>query len=236
MLARALLAGDHEDRQAFRDGARFVARIEPARDVPHGSEPTALRADATYLVTGGLGGLGLAVAEWMIASGARHLVLVGRSEPKPDARKRLATLTADGAVVIDLRVDVADADAVQQLYAHIAANMPPLRGVVHAAGLVDDAAAAEVAWDRCARVLAPKIQGVWNLHVHAPALDFFTLFSSTSSVLGMPGQIAYAAGNAFMDALAHERRAAGLAATSINWGPWRDAGMAAGAPYGARLG
>src|SRR6185436_17933357 len=112
----------------------------------------------------------------------------------------------------------------------------PLKGIVHAAGVIDDAAITELTWKRVEAVLAPKVSGAWNLHqaTAQSALDFFVLFSSTASLIGAFGQTAYAAGNAYLDALARQRRARGLTALSVNWGPWAGDGLAASLGASAR--
>jgi acyl carrier protein/short-subunit dehydrogenase len=138
-------------------------------------------------------------------------------------------LTGVGVQVRVIGADVAHADQVSAVLAELSAAMPPLRGIVHAAGVLDDGILLHQRWDRFARVLAPKVQGAWNLHwstQHLP-LDFFVMFSSIASVFGAAGQSSYAAGNSFLDALAHARRAYGLPALSINWGGWSRVGLAA---------
>jgi myxalamid-type polyketide synthase MxaB len=144
-------------------------------------------------------------------------------------------LRAAGATVVVAQADVADPAAVAHVLDTMARTLPPLRGIVHAAGVLDDGVLLQQTWSRFARVLAPKIEGTWNLHLQTRdrPLDFFVCFSSIASLVGNPGQSNYAAANAFMDALAHQRRAHGLVALSINWGPWDDIGMAA-APAGPR--
>ncbi len=192
--------------------------------------PTAgLRADATYLITGGLGGLGLHVARWLSEQGARHLVLLGRRGPSPEAREVLGQLEQAGTRVAVFRADVAEPDETGKAMAEVGSSMPPLRGVIHAAGVLDDGVLLEQTPERFERVLAPKAAGAWNLHqlTRELPLDFFVLFSSAASVLGSPGQGNYAAANAFLDALAHHRRAHGLPALAVNWGPWDQTGMAA---------
>jgi phthiocerol/phenolphthiocerol synthesis type-I polyketide synthase C len=210
------------------------ARIAQAAPTADGS----LRADASYLVTGGLGGLGLEVARWMVARGARHLVLAGRGPPSPSAEDAIATLEAAGARVLVARADVAQPAEVERLFARIDHELPPLRGVVHAAGVLDDGLLLQQTPARFAAVMAPKVPGAWNLHVatRARSLDFFVLFSGAGTLLGSPGQGNYAAGNAFLDALAHARRGEGLPAQSIAWGPWSEVGLAASAARGGRLG
>ncbi len=212
-----------ENQIAVIDGARCVPRLRPA---PAPAGVPALRDDATYLITGGLGGLGLLVAEWMIGAGARHLVLCSR---RLDAAKaaRVEDLRQRGADVIAVAADVGDRDEVARALA--LPGLPPVRGIVHAAGVVADGLLVDLDRDRFAAVAGPKVQGAWNLHRASFGLDldFFVLFSSDSSLLGATAQGNYGAANAFMDRLAQQRAAAGLAATSINWGPWAQAGMTA---------
>ncbi|AUX31976.1 MULTISPECIES: type I polyketide synthase [Sorangium] len=227
-LGEALLEPDGEDQIAWREGARLVARLSRLRAPAMPPGPAALRRDASYLITGGLGGLGLQVARWMTERGARNLVLVGRRSPPDGARRALQELEAKGARVLVAQADVGRPEDVARVLSEMAAGMPPLGGVVHAAGVLDDGVLQQLDGERFRRVLAPKVAGAWNLHVATRdhALDFFVLFSSTAGVLGSLGQGSYAAANAFLDALAVHRRALGLAALSIAWGPWEGAGMA----------
>jgi NADPH:quinone reductase-like Zn-dependent oxidoreductase/acyl carrier protein len=193
-------------------------------------------ADATYLITGGLGGLGLTTAEWIVEQGGRHLVLVGRHPPDTAAAGRLAPLRESGAEIVVEQADVAQREQIARVLDRIADTMPPLRGIVHAAGVLDDGMLLQQDRSRFARVMAPKVAGSWHVHtltVHQP-LDFFVLFSAGAAVLGLPGQGGYSAANTFVDALAHYRRARGLTALSINWGPWTSVGMAAAMDQRAR--
>jgi acyl transferase domain-containing protein/acyl-CoA synthetase (AMP-forming)/AMP-acid ligase II/NADPH:quinone reductase-like Zn-dependent oxidoreductase/NAD(P)-dependent dehydrogenase (short-subunit alcohol dehydrogenase family)/acyl carrier protein len=189
--------------------------------------PVEFDPEATYLITGGLGGLGRAVATWLVEQGARHLVLMGRSAPSTSAQQTLDALRTAGARVVAARGDVADADAVASVIESIRQSMPPLRGVMHAAGVLDDGAVAHLDRRRLRDVMAPKVDGAWNLHelTRDVDLDFFVLFSSAAAVLGSPGQAHYAAANSFLDALAWHRRAEGRSALSINWGPWAEVGL-----------
>ena len=214
--------------QAFRymAQARHVGKV-----VLQLSEPGTpiVQPDATYLITGGLGGLGLETMQWLIERGARHLVLTGRQAAIEDVQDRLKRWQQAGVDIRVMASDVSDPQAVEDLFAQVQASMPPLRGMFHAAGVLDDGVLVQQNWSRFERVLAPKVAGAWNLHVQTQAmpLDFFVCFSSAASLLGSPGQGNYAAANAFLDALAHERRACGLPGLTINWGPWADVGMAA---------
>ncbi|ODR08073.1 beta-ketoacyl synthase [Mycolicibacillus koreensis] len=189
---------------------------------------TDIRDDATYLITGGLGAVGLVVAEWLVERGARHLLLTGRSAPGPSARDAIAALEATGAQVQVVAADVTRIDEVKAVVAETAvAGMPPLRGVVHAAGTVADAILDRLQTSDLRAVMAPKVDGAWNLHTATAGteLDFFVLFSSAASVLGSPGAANYGAANAFCDALAWHRRSLGLPALAVNWGPWADLGF-----------
>src|SRR5450755_4621388 len=183
------------------------------------------RADGAYLITGGLGALGLSLAEFMAARGAGTLALVGRSAPGAPAAARIEALRSTGVRVETFQADVAEPDAV----ARVRAQLPPLRGVVHAAGLLDDATILNLRPEQLRRVLAPKVDGALNLDAATAAdpLDFFVLFSSAAALFGNAGQAAYAAGNAFMDAFAVARRQRGLPALSVQWGPFSDVGLAA---------
>jgi acyl transferase domain-containing protein len=210
--------------------ARHIGKVVVAPPAPSRA-PLAIRSDATYLITGGLGALGLQVARWLHDEGARHLVLMGRREPSGPALEAIRTLEADGSRVHVARGDVSCAADVSRILEEAAAALPPLRGVVHAAGVLDDGVLAQQNWERFIRVMAPKVTGAVNLHrlTEGTPLDLFVLFSSASALLGSPGQANYVAANAFLDALAQHRRALGLPAVSINWGPWTGGGMAAAA-------
>jgi phthiocerol/phenolphthiocerol synthesis type-I polyketide synthase C len=189
--------------------------------------PAQFEPDATYLITGGLGGIGLAVASWMVELGAKHLVLLGRGPASKAGQRAVEDLRGNGSDVVYARGDVTQTDQLASVLESIRATMPPLRGVVHAAGILDDGILARLDDKRLREVMAPKVDGAWNLHTltRDAALDFFVLFSSAAALLGSPGQAHYAAGNAFLDALAWYRRAEGKPALSINWGPWAEVGL-----------
>jgi len=197
------------------------------------------RHDAMYLVTGGLGAIGIHVAEWLVARGARHIALAGRSAPTAEATTRIDRLRERGANVHIVSVDVADPEAVERFVAECGAARPPLGGVVHAAGVLDDRVLARQTDASLERVMAPKVLGAWNLHTATRHLDldWFISFSSAASVLGSPAQSNYAAANAFLGALAHHRRDMGLPGTAIAWGPWAETGMTAslGSDFEARV-
>ena len=185
--------------------------------------------DATYLITGGLGALGLAVAGWLTGEGCRHLALAGRNDPSAEAAATVEKLRQTGVQVAFMKGDVAEAADVSRIMTELRTTMPPLKGIFHAAGFLDDSMLVDLDAERLERVMRPKIVGAWNLHraTEKDDLDLFVLFSSLTAVTGSPGQANYAAANAALDGFARWRRSRGLAAVSINWGPWGEAGMAA---------
>ncbi|MDT0478046.1 SDR family NAD(P)-dependent oxidoreductase, partial [Streptomyces sp. DSM 41014] len=188
-----------------------------------------LSADGTYLITGGLGGIGLKLAEWLVGRGAGHVMLIGRS-PLGDRAAVLDRLKRSGAQVTYHAVDVADEAAMRGLLReHADSGRSPVRGVIHAAGVLDLISAAELNVEQFEAMVRPKTVGAWTLHrlLEHEQLDFFVLFSSASAVLGSPRLGAYAAANASLDALAHLRRSQGLPALSVNWGFWASVGMVA---------
>jgi len=191
------------------------------------AKPT-VHADGAYLITGGLGGIGLTVADWLAKHGAGQIILAGRRAPDANAQAHIDRLRAAGAHVETVQMDVADSASVEQTIKSI---QSPLKGIFHAAGLLDDSLLPEQTADQFYNAMRPKVDGAWNLHQATldTNLDWFVLFSSVAAVLGLPGQSNYAAGNAFMDSLAAYRHAQNLPALSINWGPWSDIGLAAAA-------
>ena len=211
---------------AFRtmQQAQHIGKIvvSPSNRPVHFGENSLVRQEGTYLITGGLGGLGLVVARWLVERGVKHLLLMGRSPANQSVNHQLRKLEQAGAKVVVAQADVADAQQVSQLLATVQKTLPPLRGIIHAAGVLDDGILQQQSWQRFERVMAPKIEGAWNLHVLTQkySLDWFVLFSSAASLVGSAGQANYSAANAFLDALAHARRAIGLPGLSINWGAW----------------
>lgn len=188
-----------------------------------------IQAEATYLITGGLGALGLQVAQWLIQQGARQLVLTGRRSPSQAVLSTLAHLEQQGATVEIQATDISQPKAVAALMQHIETTLPPLKGIFHAAGVLDDGLIVGQTWERFEQVMAAKVTGTWLLHESTLTLplDYFVCFSSVAALMGSPGQANYAAANAFMDALAAYRQGLGLSGLSVNWGPWSQSGMAA---------
>ncbi len=218
----------HHIVDAFRymQQAKHIGKIVVTFDPP---PPLRLQPEATYLITGGLGALGLTIAHQLVADGATHLVLTSRRGVTTEQqRQTLAQLTKAGATIAVIPADIAERAAVQDLIDRCHA-IAPLRGIVHTAGVLDDGVLTEQTAERFATVMRPKVDGTWHLHMLTQdiALDFFVCFSSAASLLGSPGQSNYAAANAFMDTLMQQRRKAGLPGLSINWGAWSEAGMAA---------
>ena len=188
-----------------------------------------LRQDRTYLVTGGLGGIGCAVAAWLADQGAGSIVLNGRRDPDSTAEEVIQGLRNRGVNVHVELADVTDAAAIEQMLERMDRELPPLGGVIHSVGVLSDGALTNQTWERFEEVLWPKILGGWQLH-RATAhldLDLFILFSSRVGVMGNPGQANHAAANAFLDQLAGHRRALGLPGQAIAWGAWSDIGEAA---------
>ncbi|GAA3732118.1 acyl transferase domain-containing protein/acyl carrier protein [Spinactinospora alkalitolerans] len=228
---RAREAFDLMKRARHRGKIVFGMSGHPVADAERAGAGLAVRADATYLITGGAGDLGRALAIRLVDRGARHLLLIGRSAPAPGsaAAGDLDALRRRGARIEFARADCADEERLRSLLERRAAEgLPPVRGAVHAAGVLEPAPLAELTDEEFAAATRAKVRGGRALHrVLAGAdLDFFVLYSSASAVIDSPLMAAYAAGNAFLDALAHDRRAAGLAATTVGWGFWEGAGMA----------
>jgi NAD(P)-dependent dehydrogenase (short-subunit alcohol dehydrogenase family)/SAM-dependent methyltransferase/acyl carrier protein len=237
-LAAELLAGDSSEPEvAFRAGARLVPRLVRIALAAGPADGPALHPDASYLVTGGLRGLGLAVAEWLAARGARNLVLAGRRPPGPEALAAIERLEGAGVRVVALQADVSEAPGTERAVA-AARELGPLRGVVHSAGQLDDGALLQLTPERLEAVAAPKVRGTLHLldALGGAELDFLCLFSSGAALLGSAGQANHAAANAFLDGLASWLQVRGVPAVSIGWGPWAEIGAAAGRGAGAAPG
>ena len=218
--------GLDEAGDAFRHlaAARNIGKVAISFPQPGAGE---VRANAAYLVTGGLGSLGLHVADWLGQRGAGEVVLAGRSGPSSHTAELLDQLSTDypSTNFRAAAVDVGDEAAVTGLVQSCSFS---LAGVVHAAGVIDDGIFADLSWQRFQNVFQSKWSGAWNLHQATRSMDlaFFVLFSSMTAMVGAAGQSNYAAANAGLDALARYRRSEGLPATSIAWGPWSGGGMA----------
>src|SRR6185503_18344721 len=217
----------------LRGSDRYVPRLErvDASEADLGVGDPAIRDDGAYLITGGFGGLGQRIGDWLSERGAGTIVVLSRrGANSDDARAAANRWTERGARVEVYEGDVADAKRLREVWNELRRGPHRLRAIIHAAGILDDGVLLQQAPERFAPVMAPKVQGAWNLHrlsleADGP-LDFFVCFSSLASVLGAPGQGNYVAANGFLDGLAHYRRQLGLPATTINWGPWAGPGMA----------
>ncbi len=236
LLIDEIRSGAGEDQVAYRDGMRFVARLAPSAELTP-PFPVRLRGNGSYVVTGGLGALGLLVARYLVDHGARDIVLMSRTpvppadtwydlpveHPQRDLVDQLLALADGGAVIHCVAVDAAEEDQLRDWYAeHQRRHRPPVRGVIHTAGIVEDGLLVRMSPESFTRVLRPKLRAGWLLHrlfADVP-LDFFVLFGSTGSTIASAGQANYASANAFLDALAHHRRSQGRPALTVGWGPW----------------
>jgi phthiocerol/phenolphthiocerol synthesis type-I polyketide synthase D len=233
-LTSELQAPAKDDVIARRAGHRYVERLSRAAlDADeHQAHEAIVRADGSYIITGGLGGLGIVVARWLAQRGAGRLVLNGRTEPTDEQRRDLAVL-ANGAEVVFVSGDIASTGTAERLVAASEETGLPLRGVVHAAGVTGEGIVAALTRESMERVWAAKVAGALRLHAATAArqLDWWVGFSSMASLIGLPGQLAYTTANAWLDALVAWRRASGLPATAIGWGQWSDVGMSRSLTY-----
>ena len=225
-LTTELGCSDSDDVIAWRSGHRYVERLSRA-SLDASERCPAVRVGAAYIVTGGLGGLGLVVARWLVDCGAGRVVLNGRSEPSDEQRKVLAELEGAAEIAV-VTGDVAEPGVAERLVAAAEETALELRGIVHGAAVLDDSLLVAMSRESLERVWAPKAAGALRLHeaTLTRALDWWVGFSSVASLLGSPGQAAYASASAWLDALVAWRRASGLPATVINWGPWSEVGVA----------
>ncbi|MEM6451325.1 MAG: SDR family NAD(P)-dependent oxidoreductase [Cyanobacteria bacterium P01_D01_bin.105] len=212
-----------------------------ALEQSHSKQPRfKVTADGTYLITGGTGGLGIATAQWLVEQGAQHLALLSRGKLSHGTGRLTKAKTSEanawinesrkaGIEILCLQADVANQAQLTDTLEKIRETLPPLRGVIHAAGVLQDGILQQLSWAQMEQVLAPKAWGAWYLHqlTRQDALDCFVLYSSAASLLGSPGQGSHVAANSFLDALAHYRQRQGLPVLSINWGPWAEVGSAA---------
>ncbi|HZN83852.1 MAG TPA: type I polyketide synthase [Mycobacterium sp.] len=232
-LVTELEASDNDDVIAWRGEHRYVERLSRAALPGPWGDPV-VRRDGSYIVTGGLGGIGMTVARWLVDSGAGRLVLNGRSAPSDEMRNHLAELGTRAEVVTVLG-DVAEPGTADRLVAAAEQTGRPLRGVIHSAAVLDDELVVGLTKDSLDRIWTPKAAGAVRLHgaTASSQLDWWVGFSSVVSLLGSPGQASYACANAWLDALVEWRKAAGLPATAINWGQWADVGLSRAMQFSA---
>ncbi|CAN1549521.1 enoyl_red domain containing protein [Rhabdaerophilaceae bacterium] len=215
--------------------ARHVGKIvvglnlEPQASLPIVASGTGvIRSDATYLVTGGLSGFGLATAEWLVSQGARSLALLGRrGDGTEEAQAGLARIRAAGCEARAFAVDVADRAGIERVLSEVRTSMLPLKGIIHSAAVIEDAPLIKVDRELMHRVMSAKMLGAWHLHELTlnDELEIFVLYSSSAAIVGNPGQAVYVAANAFLNSLAEQRRAMGLPALAVGWGAIKDAGF-----------
>jgi myxalamid-type polyketide synthase MxaB len=213
-----------EAKNAFRymAQAKHIGKVVIAN--PNNNSPV-VKEDGCYLITGGWGALGLQVSRWLIEEGAKHLILIGRNQPSETAQKTITQLKQNKITIQLESIDVENYAQIEQLINNLSL---PLRGIIHAAGILDDGLMKNLSWERFQRVLTPKVTGAWHLHLATQnqPLDWFVCFSSVVSVFGAAAQSNYAVANAFMDNLMNYRRSLGLPGLSINWSIWDEGGMA----------
>lgn len=229
LLRQELCDAGVERRIAWRGDHRFVERIERMHRATTTDETSELSADGQYLLTGGTGDLGLAMARDLVRRGASHVTLFARRQPSDHAERVIRELESDGASVRVIRADMSERQSIERALAEARSSGPPIRGVIHAAGTLDDRAAFSLDTASLEQVILPKAEGATVLAdvTASDPLDFFVFASSAAAVLPSPGQAHYAAANAFMDALATGLRKLGRPATSIQWGAWAEIGLVA---------
>lgn len=219
-----------EPEIVMRGDKNFVPRLERSAIWKQLSAvQTVFQAQATYLITGGLGGLGLRAAKWLAENGARHLVLTARRGPTKEVLLQISEIEALGVKIKIIAGDIAKKADVSQIISQITENFPPLKGIIHAAGVGAMKLLSEETLESISSTLSGKVIGAWNLHEQTKELplDFFYLLSSGAVFMPASGQAGYAAANAFLDGLAAYRKSLALPATSINWGVWAEVGMGA---------
>lgn len=228
-LVARTLDGRGEFQFAIRRGQRLLARLRPQPDALAGAPVQSIDAEASYLISGGFGSLGIETARELVRQGARHIILIGRDISKGERHSALTEFHAVGANIHPLQADISDEASLAPRLAALLRTLPPLKGVVHAAGVLADGTVARQTWEQYLNVFSAKVGGTLNLYraVSDQPLDFFIMYSSAAAILGNPGQANYAAANSFMDSFAWYLRGCGRSGLSINWGGWSETGMAA---------
>ena len=234
LLMNELLNQTSELQVAFREQIRYVGRIvkSPLADETRGrlTDSCCFKANGTYIITGGLGDIGFALVEWLLAHGARQIALFSRRATSESYESKQKVWQQQGARVEAFAIDVSNRKQLADGLTHLSVKgFSPIKGIFHAAGLVSDATVGGQSVAKYQEVLAPKVLGAWYLHelTKNQPLDYFILFSSVASLMGTAGQSNYAAANTFLDVLADYRRQQHLVGQSINWGAWAEIGYAA---------
>jgi NADP-dependent 3-hydroxy acid dehydrogenase YdfG/acyl carrier protein len=227
LLLHEMQTAAHDDFVQYRSSCRYTLKLKK-HAVIESQHEFKVHTDGLYIITGGLGGLGKLVTEWLIARGAKDIILLGRSTPDSGELNKLTNWTKKCIRVEYVQLDVTNMAKVESLFAEISQSNRIVKGVFHAAGVIDDATMDQIDYEQFKKVCSPKVIGSWNLHVctkkYFCELEWFVLFSSAASVIGNAGQVNHAAANAFMDSLVLLRNAEGLHATSVNWGAWNEVG------------
>jgi myxalamid-type polyketide synthase MxaE and MxaD len=227
-LLMRLVGGDRSENQiVLRGGDRFVARLVTSSTGDPG--PPKFRSDHSYLIVGGMGAVGVQVARWLVDQGVRHLTLTGRNGLPPAGDSSAATVVREleeaGAEVRVIAADSSDRAQMAKVFATFDGDSPSLAGVIHTAAVIEFESIEDIDLDGFLDAVRAKVAGSWILHEETAKLelDFLVFFSSMAAVGGFPQLGHYAAGNCFMDALAHHRQELGLPGLSVNWGLWSDA-------------
>jgi malonyl CoA-acyl carrier protein transacylase len=226
ILLNEINSDSEDDLIAFRNGKRFVSRLER---MSHSGNDLTVKDDCTYLITGGLGGLGILTAKLLAEKGAKHLILTGRNAEVKESKKILDEIISTGTDVKIIKADVTLKEDLDKLFNEIKKSNFPLKGIIHSVGVLDDGVISNQTKEKFDKVMSPKVLGAWYLHELTKniELDFFVMYSSVASMLGSAGQSNHSSANAFLDSLAHYRKSRSLPALSINWGVWSEIGSAA---------
>lgn len=240
LLLSEIWTNDNEEQVAYRSSKRYVARLQ--KGLPKDSEVSKknntlkISKNGTYVISGGLGGLGLELSKWLVEQGAGTLVLLSRSGPKTEEQEAtLRVLRDKGTLIKTPKLDISDYSSLETLFKDFESSIPPIKGIIHAAGTLEDGFTLQQTHESFRKVFAPKVDGAFNLHRVSKGLDldFFIMYSSASTTIGSPGQANYSAANACLDALSHYRLSQGLPSLAINWGVFKDVGLATADPLRA---
>ncbi|KAI1408612.1 polyketide synthase [Hypoxylon sp. FL1857] len=206
-----------DSEYAVKDSARYVPRFYPVFGIPEISDPLPLSQNATYLISGGMGRIGSAIASWLIGEGAKNLLVVSRNAETHPKAAELDTIAKAADCSLHIRsCDIADEKELVKLLAECSDIMPPIQGVINASMVLDDTILERMTWPQWQRVIKAKVDSSFNLHMHLPALNFFIMLSSVAGLIGHTSEANYAAGNTFQDALARHRTASGQAAVALD--------------------
>jgi NAD(P)-dependent dehydrogenase (short-subunit alcohol dehydrogenase family)/acyl carrier protein len=234
--AEEVMRADEEKEVSYRGMKRYVARM--VRSLPGGErQEVKVSGEGVYVITGGSGGLGLEAGLWLVEKGARKVVLVSRRGANEAGREKIEEMRRKGARVEEVRCDIAERREVREMIKEIEGRGEEIKGVIEAAGELADGVVMRQRWEGFRKGMRAKVEGVWNIEeeVGEKEMEMMVMYSSATAVLGTPGQSNHAAGNAFMDMVARERRRRGKAGVSVNWGAWKEVGAAAERGVGARV-